>query len=185
VRRSADKLPVKLDAVEKKRMAGADEVAKLLELEPHPSGCTGWFRQTFADPMSVDTPGGKRAASTAIYFLQRKGMRSAFHRQRSTEVFHHYIGAPLALYWIDSSGQMNKAVLGKDLAKGQRPQVVIPAEVWFAQRIEEGEKGDFCLTGVTVAPGWNLDDMDFSSTEDLVKLFPQQEHIIKEMGQQG
>ena len=86
VRRSADKLPVKLDAVEKKRMASADELAKLLELEPHPSGCTGWFRQTFADPMSVNTPGGKRAASTAIYFLQKKGMRSAFHRQRSSEV---------------------------------------------------------------------------------------------------
>ena len=37
---------------------------------------------------------------------------------------------------------MNKAILGKDLTKGQRPQVVMPAEVWFAQRIEEGEKGD-------------------------------------------
>ena len=100
-------------------------------------------------------------------------------------MFHHYTGAPLALYWIDSSGVMNKAILGKDLVKGQLPQVVMPAEVWFAQRIEEGEKGDFCLTGVTVAPGWNLDDMDFSSTEELVKLFPQHELIIKEMGQQG
>ena len=86
VHRSADNLPVKLNAVEKERMASADEVAKLLDLEPHPSGCTGWFRQTFADPTSVDTPGGERAASTAIYFLQRKGMRSAFHRQRSAEV---------------------------------------------------------------------------------------------------
>jgi len=185
VRQSADSLPVQLYAVEKEKMSSADEVAKLLELEPHPSGCTGWFRQTFADPTTVDTPGGKRAASTAIYFLQRKGMRSAFHRQRSAEVFHHYTGAPLALYWIDSSGVMNKAILGKDLVKGQLPQVVMPAEVWFAQRIEEGEKGDFCLTGVTVAPGWNLDDMDFSSTEELVKLFPQHELIIKEMGQQG
>ena len=36
---------------------------------------------------------------------------------------------------------MNKAILGKDLAKGQRPQVVVPSEVWFAQKIEEGEKG--------------------------------------------
>ena len=86
VRPSADNLPDKLNAVEKEKMVSADEVAKFLELEPHPSGCTGWFRQTFADPWSVDTPGGKRAASTAIYFLQRKGMRSAFHRQRSTEV---------------------------------------------------------------------------------------------------
>ena len=58
-------------------------------------------------------------------------------------------------------------------------------QVWFAQRIEEGEKGDFCLTGVTVSPGWDLADMDFASTEELVKIFPQHEAIIKEMGQQG
>ena len=57
-------------------------------------------------------------------------------------------------------------------------------QVWFAQRIEEGEKGDFCLTGVTVSPGWDLADMDFASTEELVKIFPQHEAIIKEMGQQ-
>jgi len=166
-------------------MTSADEVAKILDLEPHPSGCTGWFRQTFADPTMVDSANGKRAASTSIYFLQRKGMRSAFHRQRSAEVFHHYMGAPLALYWINSKGELHKAVLGKDLAKGQRPQVVMPAEVWFAQRIEEGEKGDFCLTGVTVSPGWDLADMDFASTEELVKIFPQHEAVIKEMGQQG
>merc|ERR1712004_46666 len=89
-----------MGAVEAVTMASADEVAKILDLEPHPSGCTGWFRQTFVDPTTVDSANGKRAASTSIYFLQRKGMRSAFHRQRSAEVFHHYIGAPLALYWI-------------------------------------------------------------------------------------
>ena len=148
-------------------MTSADEVAKILDLEPHPSGCTGWFRQTFADPTMVDSANGKRAASTSIYFLQRKGMRSAFHRQRSAEVrpilefmllsfkncalhsvhiifyavrlttlwqvFHHYMGAPLALYWINSKGELHKAILDKDLEKGQRPQVVMPAEVGFIQ----------------------------------------------------
>ena len=47
------------------------------------------------------------------------------------QVFHHYIGAPLALYWINSKGELHKAILGKDLEKGQRPQVVMPAEVSF------------------------------------------------------
>merc|ERR1712004_100786 len=110
-----------MGAVEAVTMTSADEVAKILDLEPHPSGCTGWFRQTFADPTMVDSANGKRAASTSIYFLQRKGMRSAFHRQRSAEVFHHYMGAPLALYWINSKGELHKAILGKDLAKGQKP----------------------------------------------------------------
>ena len=49
------------------------------------------------------------------------------------QVFHHYMGAPLALYWINSKGELHKAILGKDLEKGQRPQVVMPAEVSFIQ----------------------------------------------------
>ena len=49
------------------------------------------------------------------------------------QVFHHYMGAPLALYWINSKGELHKAILGKDLEKGQRLQVVMPAEVSFIQ----------------------------------------------------
>ena len=41
------------------------------------------------------------------------------------------MGAPLALYWINSKGELHKVILGKDLEKGQRPQVVMPAEVGF------------------------------------------------------
>ena len=64
----------------------AESLAELLDLTPHPAGCTGWFRQTYGDTTNVDTKQGQRAASTAIYFLQKMGMRSAFHRQRSAEV---------------------------------------------------------------------------------------------------
>lgn len=163
-----------------------EDLVSQLQLVPHPSGCTGWFRQTYADPTEVATPGGARAASTAIYFLQRKGQRSAFHRQRSAEVFHHYLGAPLVLYWITEDGeQLGRAVLGKDLAKGQLPQLAVPGEVWFAQRIEEqsGEE-DYCLTGVTVSPGWALDDMDFLPTEKLVEKYPKHAELIREFGQQ-
>ena len=98
------------------------------------------------------------------------------------QVFHHYRGAPLVLYWLTSSGELGRAVLGQDLAKGERPQIAVPGEVWFAQRIEEGGKGDFCLTGVTVAPGWALEDMDFMDTEELVKIYPKHAAIIREFG---
>eukprot|EP00092_Neocalanus_flemingeri_P016364 GFUD01017713.1.p1 GENE.GFUD01017713.1~~GFUD01017713.1.p1 ORF type:complete len:188 (+),score=47.23 GFUD01017713.1:76-564(+) len=161
-------------------MQTAEQIISTLDLAPHPSGCTGWFRQTFASSTNVQTPGGERSASTAIFFLQKFGQKSAFHRQRSDEVFHFYQGAALTLYWIDQEGELHKTVLGMDLSKGERPQAVIPAECWFAQRIDGGVKGDFCLTGVTVSPGWHLDDMDFLSTEELVKLYPKHEDIIKE-----
>merc|ERR1711942_324524 len=101
----------------------AEEVINTLCLTPHPSGCSGWFRQTFASPTLVNTPAGERHASTAVYFLQKFGQKSPFHRQRSDEVFHFYQGAPLSLYWIDQEGAMNKVVLGQDISKGELPQV--------------------------------------------------------------
>eukprot|EP00092_Neocalanus_flemingeri_P001214 GFUD01001293.1.p1 GENE.GFUD01001293.1~~GFUD01001293.1.p1 ORF type:complete len:200 (+),score=46.87 GFUD01001293.1:90-602(+) len=167
-------------------MQTAEQIISTLDLAPHPSGCTGWFRQTFASSTNVQTPGGERSASTAIFFLQKFGQKSAFHRQRSDEVFHFYQGAALTLYLIDQEGELQKTVLGMDLSKGERPQAVIPAECWVAQRIDGGvdkeknKNGDFCLTGATVSPGWHLDDKDFLSTEELVKLYPQHTMLILE-----
>ena len=104
-------------------MQTVDQIISDLDLAPHPSGCTGWFRQTFESSTKVQTPGGERAASTAIFFLQKFGQKSVFHRQRSDEVFHFYQGVPLTLHWIDQTGELHKTVLGKDLSKGERPQV--------------------------------------------------------------
>ena len=101
----------------------AEELITTLDLTPHPSGCSGWFRQTFASPTLVKTPAGERHASTAVYFLQKSGQKSPFHRQRSDEVFHFYQGAALSLYWIDQQGAMNKVVLGSNFSKGEIPQV--------------------------------------------------------------
>ena len=104
-------------------MESADQIISSLDLTPHPSGCSGWFRQTFASSTLVQTPSGERTASTAVYFLQKFGQKSAFHRQRSAEVFHFYQGVALTLYWIDPEGGMNKTVLGLNLGKGELPQV--------------------------------------------------------------
>ena len=43
---------------------------RLLDLKPHPEG--GHYRETFRDSRTID---GKRAASTAIYFLLARGER--------------------------------------------------------------------------------------------------------------
>jgi uncharacterized protein len=70
----------------------AAEVARLLDLAPHPEG--GHFRETFRDSRVVD---GARSASTAIYFLLARGERSRWHRIDAAEVWHFYAGAPLML----------------------------------------------------------------------------------------
>jgi predicted cupin superfamily sugar epimerase len=102
----------------------ADEVIKLLGLRPHPEG--GHFHETFRDARTVD---GKRAVSTAVYYLLKRGERSHWHRIDAAEVWHFYGGASLSLRIVED-GKTVEHVLGMDLARGERPQLEVPAGDW-------------------------------------------------------
>ena len=60
----------------------ADDIIALLGLQPHPEG--GYFRETFRDATGADG----RAASTAIYFLLKRGERSHWHTVDAVEIWH-------------------------------------------------------------------------------------------------
>ena len=89
----------------------------LLGLQPHPEG--GHFRETFRSAVPID--GGRRAASTAIWYLLEAGDFSSWHCVSSDEVWHHYDGGPLALWTLSEAG-LQRTVLGRDWAAGERPQ---------------------------------------------------------------
>jgi predicted cupin superfamily sugar epimerase len=129
----------------------AAEIVRLLDLAPHPEG--GHFRETFRDPQPV---AGTRAASTAIYFLLARGERSRWHRIDAAEVWHYYAGAPLKLELAGvgpaPGASASRLVLGGDLAGGERPQAVVPADTWQAAE----SLGDWTLVGCTVAPGFEF-----------------------------
>jgi predicted cupin superfamily sugar epimerase len=125
----------------------ADDIIRLLGLQPHPEG--GHYRETFRDVAGGD--GSGRAHSTAIYFLLRAGEVSRWHRVDAAEVWHWHAGAPLLLSVADAAGR-RETRLGVDLAGGQRPQAVVPAQAWQqAQSL-----GEWTLVGCTVAPGFEF-----------------------------
>jgi hypothetical protein len=124
----------------------ADDVIALLNLAPHPEG--GHFRETFRDTPET----GKRAASTAIYFLLRAGERSHWHAVDAVEGWHYYSGAPLMLEIAPSGGPITSVRLGPNLAAGERPQAFVPKDHW--QRAES--LGAWTLVGCTVAPGFTF-----------------------------
>jgi predicted cupin superfamily sugar epimerase len=123
----------------------ADIIARF-ELQPHPEG--GHYRETFRDPR-LDA--GGRSLSTAIYFLLARGERSHWHRIDAVEVWHYYAGSALALQIADDGGRRSVR-LGPDLAAGEAPQVVVPAQAWQAA----ASTGDWTLVGCTVAPGFDF-----------------------------
>jgi predicted cupin superfamily sugar epimerase len=123
----------------------ADIIARLA-LKPHPEG--GHFRETFRDPR-LDANG--RSVSTAIYFLLARGERSHWHRIDAVEVWHFYAGSPLTLQIAEESGSRSIR-LGPDLAAGEVPQAIVPAQAWQAAE----SSGDWTLIGCTVAPGFDF-----------------------------
>jgi predicted cupin superfamily sugar epimerase len=126
-------------------LTAADVIARL-DLKPHPEG--GHFRETFRDPRR-DASG--RSVFTAIFFLLTRGERSQWHRIDAAEVWHFYAGSPLRLYIADRKGKQT-IQLGSDIASGEIPQAVVPANAWQAAE----STGDWTLTGCTVAPGFDF-----------------------------
>jgi len=137
--------------MEEPGVTSADEIVRLLGLEPHPEG--GFYRETFRDGAGA----GGRAASTAIYYLLGLGDVSEWHRVTdAAEVWHYYAGAPLVITLSPNGHDAEAHHLGPDLARGQRPQIVVPAGWWQTAT----SLGAWTLVGCTVAPGF-----DFASFE--------------------
>jgi predicted cupin superfamily sugar epimerase len=124
----------------------ADDVVRLLGLEPHPEG--GHFRETFRDAPGADG----RARSTAIYYLLQAGERSHWHRLDAAELWHFHAGAPLRLEIAPAGGPSETVTLGSDLAAGERPQAIVPAGAWQSAE----SSGAWTLVGCTVAPGFEF-----------------------------
>lgn len=128
-------------------MSGAEDIIARLGLQPHPEG--GWYVETFR----AAAPEGGRGACTAIYYLLAEGQRSHWHKVDAVEIWHWYAGAPLALD-IAAEGEAARTIrLGPDLAAGERPQAVVPAEAWQSAV----PCGDWTLVGCTVAPAFRFE----------------------------
>jgi hypothetical protein len=125
----------------------AAEIIARLELRPHPEG--GHYRETFRDP---GREANGRARSTAIYYLLARGERSHWHRIDVAEVWHYYAGHALTLQIANDGCQHHTVRLGPDIAAGERPQAIVPAQAWQAAE----STGDWTLVGCTVAPGFEF-----------------------------
>jgi predicted cupin superfamily sugar epimerase len=117
---------------------GAQDWIARLALMPHPEG--GWYRETYRSGEHVPAAalpsrfGGARVFGTAIYYLLRAGERSALHRIKSDEVWHHYAGDDVTLWLLETPGAAREIRLGG----GGEPQAVVPAGAWYGARVVEG-----------------------------------------------
>lgn len=131
----------------------AEAIITSLSLQPHPEG--GWYAETFRDADDA----AQSIHSTAIYFLLEEGQQSHWHRlTNASEVWHFYMGSPLELSLWQEGGVVSKVILGPNVERHQRPQVIIPRGIWQSA----APLGKFALAGCTVAPGFNFSDFELA-----------------------
>lgn len=129
----------------------ARAVIERLELLPHPEG--GWFRETWRGPDA-----GGRPVATSIYYLLEKGESSRWHRIDAHEIWSWHAGSPLELSISVAGGEVDRSILGIELERGERPQLVVPAEAWQSAR----SLGDWTLVGCAVAPGFSFEGFELA-----------------------
>ncbi len=148
-----------------------------LALVPHPEG--GFYRETWRSTTVVATPGGPRSALTVILYLLPAGAVSLFHRIRSDEVWQHVNGDPLDLHVLEPSGAHEIHRLGP---LGAATHAVVPAGHWQAARC----RGPLhSLATCAVGPGFDFADLELADADDLVRLRPDLEPILRRLARAG
>ena len=161
----------------------AADVKATLGLQPHPRE-GGWYVRTlesaetlppsaFADDRYLTA----RRLVTAIYYLLEPDTFSEMHRLRSDEIFHHYMGGAVEMLQLHADGRSSVHGIGPDLERGERPQLLVPRHVWQGCRLREPQ--GFALLGCTVSPGFEFEDYESGTYEELVRGWPEQAERLR------
>ncbi len=162
-------------------MTSADEIMERLGLVPlREEG--GYFAETYKsdevipkDSLPERYP-AERAFGTSIFYLLTPDTFSALHRLTSDEIFHFYLGDAVTMLQLHPDGSSKVVTLGQDIRGGQELQVVVPRGTWQGSFLNEG--GEFALLGCTVAPGFEYEDYEGGSREELVERYPEARELI-------
>lgn len=134
--------------------------AELLDLWPHPEG--GWYRQTWRTGEQLRPGGisGSRPAATAIQCLLPPQETTRWHRVRSDEMWVFNRGGPLLLEFGGTGGTpqyKGDVVLGAEIERSERLQVLVPAGTWQAAQPLSDEE---TLVSCFVSPGFDFADFE-------------------------
>jgi hypothetical protein len=149
----------------------------------HPEG--GYYRETYRSPESLarehlpERFSGRRALSTAIYFLLPGHEISVFHRLKQDEVWHFYDGSTLFIHAISPESEHSRIALGRDVERGETLQTTVKAGCFFGASVDDAES--YALVACTAAPGFDFDDLEIASREELLARYPEHRGIIEKL----
>jgi uncharacterized protein len=151
-------------------------IIETLRLEPHKEG--GWFRRTYASDQMIEFPRGSRPCGSSILYLLKKGEASNLHYLRSDETWYFHRGSSVELHSF-AQGKYERTQLGRDVARGENPQITLLAGTVFGANPLGAE--EWSLVSCSVTPGFDYADFFWPDIDQLVREFPMQETVIRKL----
>lgn len=159
-----------------KHSPSAEEIISTLNLVKHCEG--GYFYQTHrSNDFFTNDENKNRVYLTSIYYLlTRESSLSYFAQNKSDLVLYHHFGDPIKIIFLQSDGTLTDEILGSGILKGEKPQVICPANTCKAYDLMDGE---YALIGEAVSPGFEYDDMHMPSLYELSLKYPDKTKIFE------
>ena len=156
--------------------AAARRLVAALGLRPLPHE-GGFFRRLWVAPPARR---GGRPAASAIYFLLTRRDFSALHRIDAHEIWHFHAGDAIDHVRFGRPGRAPRIVrIGNAFARGEVPQVRVPAGVWQGARLVPGGRHGWALVGCTCTPAWTAAGAEFAGRAEFVAQFPRSAELIR------
>lgn len=151
----------------------AKKIIDLLGLEPLDIE-GGFYRRTY---LSSHILAGSKHLSSAIYYLLTSETHSKIHKLAADEIYHFYLGDPVELLLLDNKRNGHVHLLGNDILRGHKPQILVKGGVWQGSQLIRG--GQFALLGTTMAPAFMESDfVEPPHLEFLLENYPSEYHSL-------
>jgi len=162
-----------LSAVYAAAPAGTDARARALiqtlhlKVLPGESGYLGLIGDS-AQKVEVDGQSLK-VQSQVYYMLTRERPVNYLHWLASDDTHILIEGGPVDYFIFHPDGRVEKLVLGRDVAAGQRPVVAVPGGCWKALRLHDG--AGYALMANALSPEWTPDRVKIGAGEDWLRRY--------------
>ena len=105
-----------------------------------------------------------RPAYGSIYYLLTPDTISRMHKLERDELWFYHDGSALELYLIDEAHDEIR-YLGKDLDKGEEPQICVKAGTYMGARMKD--HGEYTLVSTTMTPAYSEEEFTRGSYKEL------------------